>query len=620
MQIQTLCRWSLVLILLCAGQALAGGDEPAPSPSPAEEVFRLEQVTVSEGQQGTAFHLSGAGTPTYTVYELVDPLRLVIDLAQAELAAELALPKTYDAGPVAKITGAPIAENPGAVRVQFFLAEDRPYTVERQPNGLGVSFAGGAPASAAVARKLLGVTVEEGATGPVVHLRADGPLADYRYEELPPRKGKPARLYLDFAGVRLEGVPPVTEVGGLLARVRVGQRQEGVRVVLDSGRARLFRYTFQPAEDGMTIALSEPSDAAAVIAGLLAGDEQGEKKEAAAPAPAAASDQQQEAEAALPDTFGFAGYSGQRISVDFYKIDLHNVFRLIGEISGKNIVVDEGVGGSLTLALDNVPWDFVLDIILNLKGLQKEDRFNTIVISPKDKNFVWPKAATDAIAFKADPITIKKRITTSKTLVVAKQIVEAGRRLEAAGDRAGALARYEEAFKKWPENGALARRIAALALVDGRLNAKALHYAKQALKIDVSDGEAAMIAAVACANMGLDAEAKEYFDLAASGPRPASEVLVNYAAFLEEGGDYAGALAQLERNEDLHGDTLDTLVAKARLYDKNGEPAKAKIAYRAALYSGYPVPPDLAQYIRARLAADAQTQQTSNLHSEETKP
>ncbi len=61
--------------------------------------------------------------------------------------------------------------------------------------------------------------------------------------------------------------------------------------------------------------------------------------------------------------FALAGYTEQRISVDFYKIDLHNVFRLIGEISGRNIVVDEKVNGSLTLALNDVPWDFVLDVI-----------------------------------------------------------------------------------------------------------------------------------------------------------------------------------------------------------------------------------------------------------------
>ncbi len=618
MQIRNVLRWWLALALLVAGRAFAGGDTAAPPPPPVD-VFHIQQVTATEEAGGLTVRITGDGTPTYTVYELVDPLRLVVDIAQADLDNGVGLPLTLTEGPVAKIAGAPIADTELAVRLQLFLAEDRPYTVERLADGLAVYFTGGARAPKVAARLLRGIEVEKGETATIVRLQADGPLEDYRYEELPAAAGKPARLYIDFADLRLEGIPPVTEVGTMLARIRVGRRQDGVRVVLDSGRGELFHYDLQADDDGMTITVTEPSPAAAVIADLLAGDQPEEGPAATSPTgtpvaePAAVDTVTRE----LPtDAFGFSGYSGQRITVDFYKIDLHNVFRLIGEISGKNIVVDEGVSGSLTLALENVPWDFVLDIILNLKGLQKEDRFNTIVISSKKKKFTWPKAATDAISFKADPITIKRRIETPTGLVAAKQILEAGRRLEAAGDRAGALARYEEAYRKWPENGELARRIAALALLEEKLNAKALHYAKQALKADVADGEAALLAAIACANMARDAEAKEYFDLAVSGAQPSSEALVSYAAFLEQGGDFAGALAQLQRNEDLYGDTLDTLVAKARLYDKNGEPDKALAAYRSALLSGYAVPQDLERYIRARLAAA----QPINLHSEEGKP
>ena len=83
------------------------------------------------------------------------------------------------------------------------------------------------------------------------------------------------------------------------------------------------------------------------------------------------------------EEFAYAGYEKQPITVDFYKIDLHNVFRLFGEISGMNIVIAQGVGGTLTLALDNVPWDFVLDVILNLQNLQAIERYNTLVIAPK---------------------------------------------------------------------------------------------------------------------------------------------------------------------------------------------------------------------------------------------
>ncbi len=92
----------------------------------------------------------------------------------------------------------------------------------------------------------------------------------------------------------------------------------------------------------------------------------------------------------------------ETISVDFYKIDLHNVFRMLREITGKNIVIAGGVSGNLTLALTDVPWQFALDIILNLKDLAKMERDNTIVIYPKDKEFFWPKQEDEGIDIKVD--------------------------------------------------------------------------------------------------------------------------------------------------------------------------------------------------------------------------
>ena len=54
---------------------------------------------------------------------------------------------------------------------------------------------------------------------------------------------------------------------------------------------------------------------------------------------------------------GLIRYDKQPVTVDFYKIDIHNVFRLFGEISGMNIVIDEGVAGTLTLSL-LISWTF----------------------------------------------------------------------------------------------------------------------------------------------------------------------------------------------------------------------------------------------------------------------
>ena len=128
--------------------------------------------------------------------------------------------------------------------------------------------------------------------------------------------------------------------------------------------------------------------------------------------------------APVSDEFGYAGYDKQAITVDFYKIDLHNVFRLFGEISGMNIVIAQGVSGTLTLALDNVPWDFVLDVILNLKNLKVEERFNTLVISPKSKNFEWPEHQAESLAVKKDAIVFEESLKIVKQTEMPPEEIE----------------------------------------------------------------------------------------------------------------------------------------------------------------------------------------------------
>ena len=62
-------------------------------------------------------------------------------------------------------------------------------------------------------------------------------------------------------------------------------------------------------------------------------------------------------------------YTGQKISLDFQDADIHNIFRILHEVSGKNFVIGDDVKGRVTLKLVNVPWDQVLDLILNMNKL-----------------------------------------------------------------------------------------------------------------------------------------------------------------------------------------------------------------------------------------------------------
>ena len=77
-------------------------------------------------------------------------------------------------------------------------------------------------------------------------------------------------------------------------------------------------------------------------------------------------------------------YTGEPISVNLKDVDLRDFFRLIHEISGLNVVLDPNVKGTLTIVLDEVPWDQALDIVLQNNGLDKQLHGNVLRIATLD--------------------------------------------------------------------------------------------------------------------------------------------------------------------------------------------------------------------------------------------
>lgn len=75
-------------------------------------------------------------------------------------------------------------------------------------------------------------------------------------------------------------------------------------------------------------------------------------------------------------------YTGDRLSLNFQDIEVRAVLQLIADFTGLNLVVSDSVSGSITLRLQNVPWDQALDIILKTKGLDKRQTGNVLLIAP----------------------------------------------------------------------------------------------------------------------------------------------------------------------------------------------------------------------------------------------
>ena len=91
-------------------------------------------------------------------------------------------------------------------------------------------------------------------------------------------------------------------------------------------------------------------------------------------------------------------YTGELISVNLKDVDVKDFFRLVHEISGLNILVDPNVTGSVTMVLDNVPWDQALDIVLKDNGLGKVLEGNVLRIARLDTLAAEQEAANKMAA------------------------------------------------------------------------------------------------------------------------------------------------------------------------------------------------------------------------------
>ena len=127
-------------------------------------------------------------------------------------------------------------------------------------------------------------------------------------------------------------------------------------------------------------------------------------------------------------------YTGEPISVNLKDVDLKDFFRLIHEISGLNIVLDPSVKGTVTLVLDDVPWDQALDIVLKNNSLDRELQGNVLRIAATDtlrREAVDRRAQAEAVALAVDRQTITRSLSYAK----AKDVVPTIKKfLTARGD------------------------------------------------------------------------------------------------------------------------------------------------------------------------------------------
>jgi type IV pilus secretin PilQ/predicted competence protein len=76
-------------------------------------------------------------------------------------------------------------------------------------------------------------------------------------------------------------------------------------------------------------------------------------------------------------------FVGAPMSMNFQNIEVRTALQIVADFTGLNIITSDSVTGSLTLKLHKVPWDQVLDIMAQAKGLSVRRQGNVIWVAPR---------------------------------------------------------------------------------------------------------------------------------------------------------------------------------------------------------------------------------------------
>ena len=99
---------------------------------------------------------------------------------------------------------------------------------------------------------------------------------------------------------------------------------------------------------------------------------------------------------------GVGRYSGERMSLRFREYPVREVLQAFSDFSNFNMVISDGVQGTITLNLQDVPWDQALDIILQQRNLAMDKQGNVVTIAPSAEIVARQKARSEAAPYEPE--------------------------------------------------------------------------------------------------------------------------------------------------------------------------------------------------------------------------
>ena len=293
---------------------------------------RIGKISVARGGDGLNIEISGSGPMTARTMKLTHPDRIVVDIPNSELQGR-AREISVNSGDVKSVRVGRYQE--GTTRIVVDMAQLRDFQIAPEGNKLVVNMRDSSTSRPSPLPAMKEAVATADAT-PQISAPAPAPTtAQAKTEE---KVVEATRSRSEIAASHFAGpAPAVPSINQPPFATHASLAAEPAVI-----NAALQQQQSSPA--GTTVAVSGPSTTNCTT----------------------------------------GRYTGEPFGMNFKDLDLKDFFRLIHEISGLNVVLDPSVKGSVTIVLDDVPWDQALAIVLENNGLACTLQGNVLRIATLD--------------------------------------------------------------------------------------------------------------------------------------------------------------------------------------------------------------------------------------------
>jgi type IV pilus assembly protein PilQ len=343
------------------------------SPARAQEARQLEAIDV-QALPGAGFELRlqlNGPAPEPMSFTIDDPARIAVDLPGTGLGLD-ARRQDVNRGPITTVLA---AEGDGRTRVVVNLNAMTAYATRVEGNSVVVQVGGNLAAQPTFAAPSQGAQGAPLAAGERAISRIDfrrGPdgagriIVDLTDPSTPVDvREEGGRVVVEFSDTTLPADlllrRDVTDFATPVATVD-SYRESGDALVVITPSSDYEQVVYQ-ADNRFTIELKTPPEVEEASTSIFSEDRQ---------------------------------YTGDPLTLTFQDLETRAVLQLLADFSDLNIVVSDTVQGSVTLRLQDVPWDQALDIVMTTKGLDMRRNGNVILVAPADEIRQREQAALQA--------------------------------------------------------------------------------------------------------------------------------------------------------------------------------------------------------------------------------